>query len=161
MSTLYGARCFVPETFYQDTLGASTKLLLEFSLSLKVFAIHEQTIREYMKAIRTQEEHLDKLRSRRKSVASKADSAERKLSRMDPAHKDAPAQSNLLEQLRDSIRELDAEIMTREARLGDSKRTSTRAWMILKFGGLEECCRRGLVSFGGSVYTVPSLIRST
>lgn len=98
-----------------------------------------------MKAVRTQEESLDRLKTRRKTVASKADSAERKLSRMDSSHKDALTQSNLLEQLRDTIRELDAEILIGEARLGDLKRTATKAWMILKFGGLEECCRKGLV----------------
>jgi predicted RNase H-like nuclease (RuvC/YqgF family) len=104
-----------------------------------------------MKAVRTHEENLDSLRSRRKTVASKADSAERKLNRMDPAHKDAAAQSNLLEQLRDTIRELDSEIMTAEAKLGDLKRTATKAWMVLKFGGLEECCRKGLVRFGSRI----------
>jgi hypothetical protein len=111
-----------------------------------------------MKAVRTQEENLDKLRQRRRSVASKADSAERKLNKMDPAHKDAPTQSNLLELLRDSIRELDSGIMTGEAKLGDLKRTATKAWMTLKFGGLEECCRKGLVRFGDHAWS-PLLIR--
>jgi len=153
VSVPYSGHSFaiVSEAPFQDTLGASTKLLLEFSLSLRKFAAHEQTIREHMKAVRTHEESLDRLRSRRKTVASKADSAERKLNRMDPGHKDAAAQSNLLEQLRDTIRELDSEIMAAEAKLGDLKRTATKAWMVLKFGGLEECCRKGLVRFGSHI----------
>jgi hypothetical protein len=98
-----------------------------------------------MKAVRTQEESLDQLRNRRKGVASKADAAERKLNRMDSGQKDTTAQFILLEGLRNSIRELDSEIMTGEARLGDLKRTSAKAWMTLKFSGLQECCRKGIV----------------
>ncbi|KAI0291960.1 hypothetical protein BC826DRAFT_1020605 [Russula brevipes] len=128
-----------------DTLGASTKLLLEFSLSIKQFAAHEQTIREHMKAVRTQEENLDVIKTRRRTVGSKADSAERKLNKMDSSHKDAPGQSALLERLRDEIRVYDSEIMSGEANLGDLKRSTTKAWMALKFGGLQECCRKGLI----------------
>jgi hypothetical protein len=98
-----------------------------------------------MKTVRTEEENLDLLRNRRKSVASKADAAERKLTKMDPGHKDRGVQSALLEGLRNSIRELDSEIMTGEAKLGDLKRTLAQFWMTLKFGGLEECCRKGIV----------------
>lgn len=129
----------------QDTLGGSTKILLEFSASLTQFAAHEQAIREHMKTVRTQEEKLDTLKHRRKNVVSKADSAERKLSKMDSGHKNTPAQTELLMRLREEIRELDSEIMTEEAKLGDLKRTAAREWMTLKFGGLQECCRKGLV----------------
>ncbi|KAI0001128.1 hypothetical protein BJV77DRAFT_261918 [Russula vinacea] len=91
-----------------------------------------------MKAVRTQEESLDQLRNRRKGVASKADAAERKLNRMDSGQKDTTAQFILLEGLRNSIRELDSEIMTGEAKLGDLKRTSAKIWMTIKFGGLQD-----------------------
>jgi hypothetical protein len=100
-----------------------------------------------MKGVRTQEEKLDIIKHRRKNVASKADSAERKLSKMDAQHKNTPTQTELLTRLRDEIRELDSEIMTQEAKLGDMKRTATKSWMTLKFGGLQECCRKGLVRF--------------
>ncbi|KAI0254499.1 hypothetical protein BJV78DRAFT_1184713 [Lactifluus subvellereus] len=128
-----------------DTLGGSTKILLEFSSSLSQFAVQEQSIREHMKAIRTQEEKLDTIKHRRKNVASKADSAERKLNKMDSTHKNTPVQSELLTRLRDEIRELDSEIMTEEAKLGDLKRTATKSWMTLKFGGLQEFSRKGLI----------------
>jgi hypothetical protein len=98
-----------------------------------------------MKTVRTQEENLDLLRNRRKGVASKADAAERKLTKLDAGQKDSAAQSVLLESLRNSMRELDSEIMTGEAKLGDLKRTLAQFWMTLKFGGLEECCRKGIV----------------
>jgi predicted RNase H-like nuclease (RuvC/YqgF family) len=106
-----------------------------------------------MKTVRTQEESLDQLRNRRKGVASKADAAERKLNRMDSGHKDTAAQSALLEGLRNSIRELDSEIMTGEAKLGDLKRALAKVWMALKFGGLQECCRKGIVRFCRHVYS--------
>ena len=98
-----------------------------------------------MKSIRTQEERLDQLKNRRKSVSSKADSAERKLNRMETGHKDTATQSTLLEGLRNTMRELDSDIMTGEARLGDLKRTSAKVWMTLKFGAMQECCRKGIV----------------
>jgi hypothetical protein len=100
-----------------------------------------------MKTIRTQEEKLDSIKHRRKNVAAKADSADRKLSRMDPQHKNASTQSELLTRLQEEIREFDSEIMTEEAKLGDLKRTATKSWMTLKFGGLQEFCRKGLVRF--------------
>jgi hypothetical protein len=108
-----------------------------------------------MKSVRTQEESLDHLRNRRKGVASKADAAERKLNRMDSGHKDTATQTVLLEGLRNTIRELDSEIMTGEAKLADLKRTSTKVWMTLKFGGLQECCRKGVVRFYPHVCSSP------
>lgn len=98
-----------------------------------------------MKAVRTQEEKLDSLKHRRKGIVSKSDSAERKLSKLDPGHKNTPTQTELLMRLREEIRELDSEIMTEETKLGDLKRTAAKDWMSLKFGGLQECCRKGLV----------------
>lgn len=41
-------------------------------------------IREQIKSVRTREEQLDELKKRRKAVVTKADSAERKLSKMGP-----------------------------------------------------------------------------
>lgn len=128
-----------------DTLAGSTKILLEFSSSLTQFAAHEQVIRDRMKTVRTQEEKVDSLKHRRKGIVSKSDSAERKLSKLDPGHKNTPAQTELLMRLREEIRELDSEIMTEETKLGDLKRNAAKDWMTLKFGGLQECCRKGLI----------------
>ncbi|KAH9975479.1 hypothetical protein BGW80DRAFT_100367 [Lactifluus volemus] len=64
---------------------------------------------------------------------------------MDPQNKNTPTQSELLTRLRDEMRELDSQIMTEEASLCDLKRTATKSWMTLKFGGLQECCRKGLI----------------
>ncbi|KAF8528520.1 hypothetical protein BU17DRAFT_18047, partial [Hysterangium stoloniferum] len=53
-------------------------------------------------------------------------------------NRNLPAQTELLNKLRDEIRQLDTEIMVEEARLGDFKRLSTRNLMTLKLGGLSE-----------------------
>lgn len=42
---------------------------------------------------------------------------------------------------------MNLEIKAEEAALGDFKRTATKIWMGLKFGGLVECCEKGAVSF--------------
>ncbi|KAI0746842.1 hypothetical protein C8Q80DRAFT_1104754 [Daedaleopsis nitida] len=128
-----------------DTLIASNAILLHFASALSALANHEGAIRDQMKAVRTREENLDELKRRRKSVISDADGAERKLSKMSPENKNLQQQSDLLNRLRDEIRQMDAEIMAEEANLGDFKRSSVRTWMGRKFGGLLECCEKGSV----------------
>lgn len=129
----------------QDILSASSALYLHFSAALSAFSTHELSVREQMKSVRTREESLDALRRRRKSLASDAESAERKLSKMNPDHKNLQAQTDLLNKLREDIRVMDTEIMAEEASLGDFKRSSAKTWMGLKFGGLVECCEKGAV----------------
>lgn len=102
-------------------------------------------MREQLKAIRTREENLDELKRRRRGVMSKADSAERKLHKMSPEHKNLVPQTDLLNKLREEIRGLDVDIMRDEAAIGDFKRSATRSWLGLKFGGLLECCEKGVV----------------
>ena len=99
-----------------------------------------------MKGVRTQEENLDQLKDSRKCVACKAGAIERKLLKMDLRHKDREAQSSLYNDLQNSMRELDSEIKTGEAKLYDLKRTATKIWMTIKFNGLQECSRKGIVS---------------
>ncbi|KAI0929537.1 hypothetical protein AcV7_005370 [Taiwanofungus camphoratus] len=128
-----------------DILSASSALYLHFSAALSAFSTHELSVREQMKSVRTREESLDALRRRRKSLASDAESAERKLSKMNPDHKNLQAQTDLLNKLREDIRVMDTEIMAEEASLGDFKRSSAKTWMGLKFGGLVECCEKGAI----------------
>lgn len=102
-------------------------------------------MREQLKAIRTREEHLEELRRRRRNLISKADSAEKKLQKMGPEHKNLVQQTDVLHRLRAEIGSLDVDIMSQEAAIGDFKRTATRSWLGLKFGGLLECCEKGAV----------------
>ena len=103
-------------------------------------------MRDQLKAIRTKEESLEDLKRRRRAVLKKADDADKKLSKMSPEHKNLQMQSDTLARLQSEIRTMDSDIMTEEAALGDFKRTATRMWMGLKFGGLLECSEKGTVS---------------
>jgi hypothetical protein len=115
-------------------------------------------MREYLKSIRTREENLDDLKRRRKAVSSKADAAERKLSKMSPEHKNHRMQTDSLNVLRAEIRSLDSEIMSEESTLGDFKRTTTRQWMGLKFGALLECSEKGTVRVFDSLLTLSHIL---
>ena len=78
---------------------------------------------------------------------------------MDPQHKNYPIQTDALNTLRQNLREMDFEIKSEEAALGDFKRTATKLWMGLKFGGLLECCEKGVVRiFSPSITIYFSLI---
>jgi len=90
---------------------------------------------------------------RRKSIMSKADSADKRLSKMSPENKNLRQQTDLLTNLRDQIRTLDVEIMDEEANLGDWKRAKAREWMGVLFGGLLECSEKGAVvaTFGRTI----------
>ncbi|KAG5641090.1 hypothetical protein DXG03_006047 [Asterophora parasitica] len=128
-----------------DILGSSTTLLTLWSNALSQYAGHGHPMRDYLKSVRTREENLDDLKRRRKAVCSKAESAERKLSKMSPEHKNLTIQTDSLNTLRAEIRNMDSEIMTEEAALGDFKRSTSKAWMGLKFGGLLECAEKGTI----------------
>ena len=78
----------------------------------------------------------------------KADESERKLSKMGPEHKHLQRETETLNRLRDDIRIMDSDIMIEEAAICDFKRTTTRTLMGMKFGGLVECCDKGLVRLG-------------
>jgi predicted RNase H-like nuclease (RuvC/YqgF family) len=99
-----------------------------------------------MKSVRTREEALDDLRRRRRRVGASADGAEKKLNKMSPEHKNLTAQTDALNRLREEMRTLDGEIIREEAELGDFKRKCAKSWMQAKFGGLVECCEKGVVS---------------
>ena len=127
----------------QDTMTACAALLLHFANGLARFSVHIGTVREQMKQVRTREENLDELKKRRKSLVSKADSADKKLSKMSGDHKNFQAQADALNRLREEIRGMDTEILYEEASLADFKRANAKTWMGIKFGALAECCEKG------------------
>ena len=90
---------------------------------------------------------------RRKSLMSKADAADRKVSKMSPEHKNFRQQTDLLSSLREQISTLDAEILDEEANIGDWKRVKAMEWMGVLFGSLLECSEKGTVvaTFGRTI----------
>ena len=65
---------------------------------------------------------------------------------MDPDHRNFSSRTETLNGLREDVRDMNSTIKVEEAALADFKRTSTKMWMGLKFGGLVECCEKGAVS---------------
>ncbi|EJD44101.1 hypothetical protein AURDEDRAFT_114400 [Auricularia subglabra TFB-10046 SS5] len=121
-----------------DVLGHSARIMGHVSAALNQLASHTLKVREHMKAIRTREEKLAELRKRRKAVGAKAEDAERKLSKMSGEHKNLPQQTDILNRLRDEMRQLDMEILRDEADVSDFKRSACKHFLTLKFGGLNE-----------------------
>ncbi|KAG2346506.1 hypothetical protein BDR05DRAFT_997474 [Suillus weaverae] len=128
-----------------DILSASTTLLINFAAALSAYASTHHGIRDTMKSVRTREEALDDLRRRRRRIGTSADGAEKKLSKMSPEHKNLAAQTEALNRLREEMRAIDGEIVREEAELGDYKRKCAKSWMQAKFGGLAECCEKGVI----------------
>lgn len=64
---------------------------------------------------------------------------------MDPEHKKFATQTEVLNSLRKEVRQMDSEIKLEEAALNNFKRTSTKIWMGIKFGGLVECSEKAAV----------------
>lgn len=84
------------------------------------FGEHEASIRGHYKAIRTKDEEFEELKKRRRAVGRNAETAERKLQKMGPENKNLPSQTELLERLREEMRQVGflAAVLT-VARLGD------------------------------------------
>lgn len=90
----------------QDILTHSSTLLNHLSNALVVYTQHEAAMRNCLKRIREREEALDELRRRRRSTGGKAEAAERKLAKMGPENKGLPQQTELLERLRQDMRQV-------------------------------------------------------
>jgi peptidoglycan hydrolase CwlO-like protein len=130
---------------FQDTLNVSTSLLSHFSSALSQYSSHEQVIRDHLKAIRTREEGLDDMKRRKKSLLTKADSADKKLSKMSSEHKQLAMQTALLAKLNSDIKLIEEEIVVEETSMADFKRSTARSLLAHKFGGMLEFCEKGTV----------------
>ncbi|KAI9573083.1 Eisosome component PIL1/LSP1 [Boletus coccyginus] len=128
-----------------DILAASSTILTHFATALSTYSSLHHAVRDSMKSVRTREEALDELRRRRRRVGASAEAAEKKLHKMSPEHKNLTIQMDTLNKLRDEMHTLDGEIVREEAELGDYKRKCTKDWMGFKFGGLVECCEKGVI----------------
>ena len=102
-------------------------------------------MRRQLKTIRTRAENLDDLKRQLRAIYKKAEETERQWKNMDPEHKNFSSRTEALNNFRDTARDMNSKIKLEEAALADYKRTSTKMWMGLKFGGLVECCEKGAV----------------
>lgn len=93
----------------------------------------------------TRGDSLDNLKQRRNSAHRKADDTAVQLKKMSPENKYYAMHTEALKRLRTDVRKMDSEIKLEDAAFGDFKRTTTKVWMTLKFGGLHDCCQKGTV----------------
>jgi len=77
------------------------------------------------------------------SLKSQANSADKKLNKMTPGDGYFQQQADVVRNLREQIRILDAEIMDEKPRLSDWKRVKAREWMNVLFDGLFKCNATG------------------
>jgi hypothetical protein len=92
-------------------------------------------------------ESLHNLKRDQRHALRKAEDADKHWRSLDPEHAMFATQTDARNNLWKEVREMNLEIKLEEAALGDFKRTATKMWMGLKFGGLVECCEKGAVSF--------------
>ncbi|KAG0704019.1 hypothetical protein DFH29DRAFT_874115 [Suillus ampliporus] len=102
------------------------------------------TFRVYF-TVRTREESLNDLHRRRRRNAASVESIKKKLTRMNQETKAFGAQMDALNIACEHMRDLDAKIAHEESTIGAFKRKCTKNWLSLKFGGLAECCEKGMI----------------
>ncbi|KAG2050437.1 hypothetical protein BDR06DRAFT_960247 [Suillus hirtellus] len=128
-----------------DILSSSRALLAHFSGALNRYSSIQNIIRDNMKAVRTREESLDILQRRRRRTAASVESIRKKLTRMNQETKAFHAQMDALNISCKAMRNLDAKIAHEQSTIVAFKRKCTKNWLTLKFGGLAECCEKGVI----------------
>ena len=98
-----------------------------------------------MKFVQSRQKALVDLRRRRRDVGTSAEAAKKKLNKMNPEHKDFGVRTIDFNTREVEMAFMDKEIARQDAELGDYKRKCARDWMGFKFGGLVECCEKGVV----------------
>lgn len=130
----------------QDVLSKLSLLFDHYSASQTRLNSHLSTIRLHFKSIRTREEGLADLKARKRALASKIESVEKKLAKMGPENKELMKTTTLLKDHRSEMESLRIEVMTEEAAIGDFKRRTTKEAMGLRCGGLLEFAEKITVS---------------
>lgn len=120
-----------------------------FSEALNIYANHESAIRGNLKSIRVREESLHELKQRRRALSSRVNSAQMKAAKAAPGSKQYHTNQELFLRLQEDLRLMDADLAVQEASHMDFTRQSTKGFMGLKFGGLQELCNRGSVCYMG------------
>ena len=106
---------------------------------------HLSTIRLHHKAIRTREEALSELRSRKRSLAGRIDSVEKKLAKMGPENKELAKTTSSLKELRNEMSALSQEVLVETAGLEDFKRRSMKESLGMKCSALVELAEKMIV----------------
>jgi len=129
----------------EDVLPKVAFLYEHLSRAETRYNYYVSTMRLHLKSIRTREEKYAELKSRRRSLMSKIEGIERKLSKMGPENKDLAKMTSSLRELRSDMEVLNNEMAHEEASLGDYKRHTIAEALGLKSGGLMELAEKAIV----------------
>ncbi|WFD31403.1 hypothetical protein MSPP1_002438 [Malassezia sp. CBS 17886] len=130
---------------FQDVLPKVALLYDHYSRAQIRYNYFVSTMRLHLKSVRTREEAYAELRSRKRNLASKIESVERKLARMGPENKDLAKVTSNLREMRSDMEVLRHELLNEDAALGDFKRRTLVEALNLKSGGLMELAEKSIV----------------
>lgn len=82
------------------------------------------------------------MKARKRNLASKIESVEKKLAKMGPENKELMKTTSMLKEHRAEMESLKIEVMTEEAAIGDFKRRTSKEAMGLKCGGMLELAEK-------------------
>ena len=125
-----------------DVLGKLSVLFDHYSNAQNRLNSHLSTERLHFKSIRTREESLADLKSRKRSLGSNIEKVERKLAKMGPENKELMKVTTQLKEMRNEMESLRIELMQEEAAIGDFKRRTAKEALGLKCAGLLELAEK-------------------
>ncbi|WFC93791.1 hypothetical protein MBRA1_000414 [Malassezia brasiliensis] len=129
----------------EDVLPKVALLYEHFSKAELRFNYFVSTMRLHLKSIRSREEAYAELKSRKRTLASKIESVERKLAKMGPENKELARVTSSLREMRSDMEVLRHEMEHEEAALGDFKRRTIVEALNLKSGGMMELGEKCIV----------------
>ncbi|KAL9934606.1 hypothetical protein V8E36_006381 [Tilletia maclaganii] len=128
-----------------DVLGKLCTLFQQYEAGVERYHAHVSNIRLHFKSIRTREEGLADLKARKRALAARIDSLEKKLSKMGPENKQLMQTTGQLKDSRNEMVSMEADVRSEESALGDFKRRTARDALTLKCGGLQELAEKQLI----------------
>lgn len=109
-------------------MGKVAKLLAnDLAKAEEEYAEHLSNFRMYFKQLRTREERFSQLKKNKETLQGKIDSAEKKLAKMSPEHKDLATWTQKLSELRNEMVGMDNSVINEEAAIGDYRRQTARS----------------------------------
>ncbi|SPO30494.1 related to LSP1 - primary component of eisosomes [Ustilago trichophora] len=125
-----------------DVVGKVSLLYDHYAASQNRLNSHLSTVRLHFKSIRTREEALADLKSRKRSLGSDIEKVEKKLAKMGPENKELMKVTAQLKEMRGEMEGLHIEVINEEAAIGDFKRRTAREALGIKSGALLEMAEK-------------------
>lgn len=125
-----------------DVVGKVSLLYDHYAASQNRLNAHLGTVRLHFKSIRTREEALADLKSRKRSLGSDIEKVERKLAKMGPENKELMKVTAQLKEMRGEMEALHVEVINENAAIGDFKRRTVKEALGIKSGALLEMAEK-------------------